>query len=415
MIEENIRLAFENISANKLRSFLTMLGIIIGISSVITIITLGNSIKSETSKAMNDVANANDIACSMYAQTYEASQKYHLDQKFFKTLQAKYGDRITAISVTNSIPEPVKIRVNNHAASINLIGVTPAQFVMKKVELSAGRFPSGQDYTAGRPVMVITEKMADKLYGGPDKAIGQNIDIDTDTGYQMFTVVGVYYQTSNKKKSAVEISLTGEDTDQYDCYSDYKIIKSITHDEEINGFDVLAKEGEDADSFSKELEKFMKDYYKEAGEDVDIMVLAFSSVTGQINDVMGKITLIVALIAAISLLVGGIGVMNIMMVSITERTREIGTRKALGATDSQIKWQFISEAVILCLIGGIIGVLFGVLIGMLISKVANIRLAISTASILVSLGFSMAVGIFFGYYPAKKAAKMNPIDALRYE
>ena len=133
------------------------------------------------------------------------------------------------------------------------------------------------------------------------------------------------------------------------------------------------------------------------------------------SEMMGTITTAVSVIAGIALLVGGIGVMNIMLVSITERTREIGTRKALGATNANIRTQFIVEAMIMCLIGGIIGIICGILLGSLGAKILGYAASPSISSIIVSLGFSLAIGIFFGYYPANKAAKMNPIDALRYE
>ena len=143
--------------------------------------------------------------------------------------------------------------------------------------------------------------------------------------------------------------------------------------------------------------------------------MTLTSMTSMLTDMLGTITLAISIVAGIALVVGGIGVMNIMLVSITERTREIGTRKALGATNSSIRIQFIVEAMIICLIGGIFGVIFGVSSGMLLSKILGYPASPSISGIIISLIFSMSIGVFFGYYPANKAAKMNPIDSLRYE
>lgn len=145
------------------------------------------------------------------------------------------------------------------------------------------------------------------------------------------------------------------------------------------------------------------------------MVVSMTSMMDQMNTMIGAIQLALSVIAGISLVVGGIGVMNIMLVSITERTKEIGTRKALGATNGSIRLQFITESVVICLIGGIIGIIFGIVLGTVAVKLMGYEAAVSLSSIVIAVGFSMAIGIFFGYYPANKAAKLNPIDALRYE
>ena len=147
----------------------------------------------------------------------------------------------------------------------------------------------------------------------------------------------------------------------------------------------------------------------------EVTAMSMSSIVGMMEDIMGTITTAIAFIAGIALVVGGIGVMNIMLVSITERTREIGTRKALGAPNSSIRLQFIIESIVICIIGGIFGIILGCIVGMAAAAYVGVSVVPSLQSICISLGFSMAIGIFFGYYPANKAAKLNPIDALRYE
>jgi putative ABC transport system permease protein len=170
----------------------------------------------------------------------------------------------------------------------------------------------------------------------------------------------------------------------------------------------------DVDAFATQIETYMSQYYLE-NDDYEISTSTMTSMMESMNDMISTVSLAIAFIAGISLLVGGIGVMNIMLVSITERTREIGTRKALGAKNSSIRLQFIIESVILCLVGGILGIILGFALGAIASNILGYSASVPVMSVIVSVGFSMIIGVFFGYYPANKAAKMNPIEALRYE
>ena len=178
---------------------------------------------------------------------------------------------------------------------------------------------------------------------------------------------------------------------------------------------MIGEQGIDVNAFVTETQDFFNKYY-ENSKDFEIWAYSMNSYMEEINSVMGTTTLAISVIAGIALLVGGIGVMNIMLVSITERTREIGTRKALGAPNSSIRIQFIVESIVICLIGGIIGMILGILMGYGgIKLIQSTVFAVSVKSVLLSIGFSMAIGVFFGYYPANKAAKLDPIEALRYE
>lgn len=178
-----------------------------------------------------------------------------------------------------------------------------------------------------------------------------------------------------------------------------------------NNITVGLKEKSD---FANQIEAFFTPYYRN-NDTYKISTSTLESMTESMNEMIQTVSIAIAFIAGISLLVGGIGVMNIMLVSITERTREIGTRKALGARDSHIKLQFITESVILCLIGGVLGILAGFLLGAIAATVLGVSATVPVLAILIAVGFSMVIGMFFGYYPASKAAKLNPIDALRYE
>ena len=186
------------------------------------------------------------------------------------------------------------------------------------------------------------------------------------------------------------------------------------HNTDISDFTVVAKDGVDTTSLASEMQTWLN-AHNTAYANYQMECYSMQSMIKQSTDMSKNTTNAMTLIAALALLVGGIGVMNIMTVSITERTREIGTRKALGAPNEQILLQFITEAIIICLIGGLIGIGLGIVMGNIASKVMGYPASISLASIAVSMGFSMFIGVFFGFYPANKAAKMNPIEALRYE
>ncbi len=188
-----------------------------------------------------------------------------------------------------------------------------------------------------------------------------------------------------------------------------------TTNDGYSNFTVVSAIGVDADTFTTEIENFFNVNYYSNNEDYEVTVTSMANLLDSLNEMMSVIELALSIIAGISLVVGGIGVMNIMLVSITERTKEIGTRKALGATNGSIRLQFITESVVICIIGGIIGIGLGALLGTVACNVMGYSVAISGKSIMIAVGFSMAIGIFFGYYPANKAAKLNPIDALRYE
>ncbi|OYO59694.1 hypothetical protein CG709_18000 [Lachnotalea glycerini] len=197
-------------------------------------------------------------------------------------------------------------------------------------------------------------------------------------------------------------------------YIPLKTAISLDHSTGFSQFSVVTKTGIDSTNFVSQIERFFEPYYRN-NNDFEVSAFSMESIVSTMMDMLSTITVAISVIAGIALLVGGIGVMNIMLVSITERTREIGTRKALGATNGSIRLQFIVEAVIICLIGGILGIILGVILGNVAATILGYPASASVTSILISLVFAMTIGVFFGYYPANKAAKMNPIEALRYE
>ena len=250
----------------------------------------------------------------------------------------------------------------------------------------------------------------ENLYDGDnEKAIGQTVEVTLGSKFYNYTIVGVYeYQ-------AMGFDMTSRKETTTSMYVPVKSVQNKTHNRSgYKEFTVVVTGGTSSTEFMGKIEHFFGRYYRK-NRNFEVSTFTMESLVSEFSNVMSSVSLAITIIAGISLLVGGIGVMNIMLVSISERTREIGTRKALGATNGSIRTQFIVEAIEICTIGGIIGIIVGVAGGLAGAKLLGFEGTPTISSIVISLVFSMAIGVFFGFYPANKAAKMNPIDALRYE
>ncbi len=260
-------------------------------------------------------------------------------------------------------------------------------------------------------VALISDLAVDNLFDGDDEeAVGSQIQVNIGDKYYNFTVIGVY----EYDQSSAGFSSTSTKDTTTTLYMPLKTAKELTHTENYLQFTVVTATGVDTDEFVETTEEFFATYYRN-NRDFEPSAYSMSSMVEEMTSMLSTITMAISVIAGIALLVGGIGVMNIMLVSITERTREIGTRKALGAPNSSIRLQFIVESIVICLVGGFIGIVLGVGLGIGLANVLGTSATPSVNSIILSLTFSMAIGVFFGYYPANKAAKMDPIEALRYE
>ncbi len=425
---ENLLLAFTSLLTNKMRSLLTMLGIIIGIGAVIAIVTVGNSLTNSITSEMSDMG-ANNVMVGIQQredeeESDESGVRYegryvskmpddddYITSDMIKELCEKFPDEIEGVSVSSSLGE-TKYENGRNYANIVIEGVNPGYFKAENVKIIAGNELSAQAYEGGKSVCIVSDRFVNNMFGGDtDKAIGHTVEIEMSGithKYYVFTIVGVY------EYEAQQFEMTSARDTQTTVYIPLKNALAKNHKKGFYSFTLITKPGIDSDEFATKVKNFMNRYYHN-NKDFTIMTFSLASMVSAMTSMLGTVSTAISIVAAISLLVGGIGVMNIMLVSISERTREIGTRKALGATNGSIRVQFIMEAIVLCLVGGILGIIVGIIGGAAGAKALGYAASPSPASIVGALLFSMVVGVFFGFYPANKAAKMNPIDALRYE
>ncbi len=442
MFFENIKEAVTSIFSNKMRSVLTMLGIIIGISSVIIITTIGGSIQSTLTSTLNSLGG-NTISVYVEARYPESEEEWetwvypdmtdddYVSQEMIDGLIAAYPDEVTGVAAqeyygSGKISDDTD---SDNYANVNVTGVTPEYLDYMKLDIVRGRNFSAEDNTGKKRVCIVADTMAENYFNG-ENPIGQQVSVAlADGGYSDFVVVGVY-KYNQAMFGQVDTSIPAKDRVT-------EMMIPLQTCFKLNGkeqagyqyFNLLLKPLADVELATSHVLEYFDEVYAE-NENFHIYAYNMASDMGMINTVINVITIAVSGIAAISLIVGGVGVMNIMLVSITERTREIGVRMALGAKRRTIKMQFVIEAIVLCLIGGMIGILIGVGIGALLGKVAGfviqnmyaeysnyiiMEIHPSVTAIMLSLFFSMLTGVFFGYYPANKASKMEVIDALRYE
>ena len=414
---ENIKLALEGLRANKMRALLTMLGIIIGIASVIAITSLGDAMSNTLNETLSNVGGRNIQLYVMPKDvdgTYSNSDEDNITDEMIERFRQRYGDEIEGLEISNNVGAAKTVDVIPQQ-EMKITGANHDYFTVENVKIVQGRAISDRDVEGEKNVIVISSIMQKNLYGEGSDPIGKEIKVETTYGTESFYVVGVYQDPmEDATQSAMMVAMGG--SGRSTAYIPYTTAKNITNDT-TKGYSMImlmASPNVSSTELATKAAAYFNKFYPESSNS-KVEAQSMESIMKEMNTAMSQVSMAIAVIAGISLLVGGIGVMNIMLVSVTERTREIGVRKALGAPNSAIRIQFLVESMIICIIGGILGILLGAGFGALGGLLLKTAVVPSLGSIALAVGFSMASGVFFGYDPAYRAAKLDPLEALRYE
>jgi len=394
---ESFELALKNIWGSKMRTFLTMLGIIIGVTAVIVIVGLGNGMEKYMTDSFAEMGT-NTLTVSIKGRGSSRS----VSEKQMYALLDKYSEYFDQLSPTVSLSYTAKVGTES-LDSTTTTGVSEAYFNMKGYTVSQGRGIQYVDVSGRKDVCVIGAYINQTYYNG--NAVGQTIKV----GAYKFTIIGVMSQEADDMEEG------GTD----DCiYIPYSVAARLSYTGTISSYVFTLRDEDQAETGKTLIEN---ELYQIFNDDDAYTVTSMSELLDTMTSMINMVITILAAIAAISLVVGGIGIMNIMLVSVTERTREIGIRKALGAKERYIMQQFVIEAATTSALGGIFGILLGYVLStvatVVITNLTSTALTVSPSanSILLAVGVSVGIGVIFGYLPAKKAARLNPIDALHYE
>lgn len=385
------KMAIKSIVGNKVRSFLTMLGVIIGVASVIIAVGFAQGSTSSITSSLSSLGT-NLININIMGRGSNRNVSYDDLVKF----QQENSSVIASIAPQASTSATVK--ASNKSRSTTVLGTSPEYADINSVTVQSGRFLIQFDLDYNQKIAVVGSAVVNDIFEG-ENPIGKNIKISG----QQFKVVGVLTQTANGADSSTDDRVI----------IPVSLATRLSQSATIKNFSAKATSAETVDQAVTILTTFLTKIYKNSNA---FRVTNMAQVLDTLNSVTGTMTTILAGIAAISLIVGGIGIMNIMLVSVTERTREIGVRKAIGAKKANILTQFLIEAIVITGIGGLMGVLIGV--GTIKFVIGGLKLVPEVYSIpwiVASFGISLIIGIVFGMYPANKAANLNPIDALMYE
>ena len=389
-MSQSFRLALKSLASSKMRSFLTMLGIIIGVGSVIILVSLMQGMTSYISDSFSDLGT-DQISVSV---TNTDTRNISVDDMY--EILETYPETFSNMSPTVSVIATVK-NGSESITSTTVSGVGEGYLSLAALELSSGRFIQYSDIISRQKVCVIGTYVAQELFAG-ENPIGQVLKLNGEP----YTVVGLLQEKADSEERSSD-----------DCvYLPYSTATKLSRSADISSYTFVVADIDNMEAAKDFLEEQLYNVFK--NEDL-YTVTSLSEMLEMVESMTGMMTLVLVGIAAISLLVAGIGIMNIQLVSVTERTREIGIRKSLGAKRGVILQQFIIEAGVQSSLGGVIGIIFGCVVTSVIGSLIGLDASPSISAVVISFCVSAGIGIIFGYMPARRAASLNPIDALRSE
>ncbi len=400
---ENFKAALDGIVANKMRSLLSILGIIIGIVAVITIVSITQGAQQTISENIQALGTNLITVMPGWRGGSAGSRAQVLTEAFTIEEGEKIKKRASAVKlVVPMIGRTLLLQYKDKNSEISVNGVTAEYQEVMNFWVGEGRFIDSRDIKTSRTVVVLGQEVASELFGDQDP-LGRDITINTSLTRYKFRVIGIM-------ESKGQVMFSNFDNQAYVPVTTAQ--RRLFNVKYVTSFAIQAQNEESADDAVEQIDAIL---YQKFQDDTKYRIMSQEQLLSTMESTMGIFTIMLTGIAGISLLVGGIGIMNIMLVSVTERTREIGIRMALGAKRGDIRLQFLSESIILCLVGGVIGIILGWITSKFAASLMGLPMSISFWAIAIALGFSTLVGLFFGIYPANKASKMNPVEALRYE
>jgi len=415
---ENLRVALDGLAVNKMRSALTMLGVIIGVGAVIALMSVGEGAQVSITEQITSVGT-NLLFVSPGAANFgpvrgatgSAATLTYDDAEAI----ADPGNVPDAAVVAPEYSKNTQVIFGDANVNTSVLGTTGEYLNTYDLEMASGRFIEEKDVDRRANVAVLGYQAAQDLFGGFDP-IGQKIKValsGENGGRVALTVVGVLEEQGDSMMGSADDTVYAPiSTAQTKLFSGRNARGELL----VTRVNVLAASEDQVDAVLDQIDALLRRRHDlDPDEEADFSVMNQADMLEMMTTVTDTLTVFLGAIAGISLLVGGIGIMNIMLVSVTERTREIGIRKAVGARKADILTQFLLEAVVLSLLGGLIGILLGVGLGKLVDLTGLMTSVVTPSSVLLAVGFSLAVGLFFGIYPANQAARLNPIEALRYE
>ena len=401
--------AIESLASNKLRTGLTMLGIVIGVAAVLSMTAIGQGASSSITSSIESMGT--NLLFISRAFSDDNSNPQALTLADAEAL-VDSGGAPSVAAVAPVVNASRTVVYGDNSTSTTIMGVTPDYATVRSTTVSSGRFISEEDIDGSSTVAVLGSDVVDDLFGSDVGVVGQKIRISN----MLYEVVGILESSGGTSSGSSDNQIIVPITTAFS-----RLVARSNANDEVDMIYVSAVDSESMDSATSEITSILRSRHKiNSDEDDDFNIMSQESMTEAASSITGVLTIFLGGIAAISLLVGGIGIMNIMLVSVIERTKEIGLRKAVGARNNDILMQFMAEALIIGLAGGLLGVVLAYGLASLIKSIAasfsyDLTPTITFGSILLAVGFSVAVGLVFGIYPASRASKLEPVEALRTE